>query len=118
MSKKNLPIKVVLQRVADTKRNKGGGDVKFFGEVTQELQNKIISEFEHIADFYKDVFTENEQVPAVGKIIVKSDAIAKSHKPNDLCKKCPIIGGADLDVIYINFSFAEKLGIIVNYLVS
>lgn len=47
------------------------------------------------------VFQENELIPAIGKIKVKPDAIAKSHKPNDLCRCCPIIGGEELDEIYI-----------------
>jgi hypothetical protein len=38
MSEKNLPIKLVLQKATDTKRNEGGGSLKFFGPVTQELQ--------------------------------------------------------------------------------
>lgn len=80
MSEKNLPIKVVLQKATDTQKNKGGGDTKFFGEVTLELQQEIIDKFEKIASFYEDVFNENELVPAVGKITVKQEAIAKSHK--------------------------------------
>lgn len=52
-------------------------------------------------DFYDDVFTENENVPAIGKVIVKPEAIAKSHKPSDLCRNCPIVGTEDLNEIYI-----------------
>jgi len=101
MSEKNLPIKVVLQKAADTKKNQGGGSTKFFGEVTPALQSEIINKFQHIMDFYEDVFTENALVPAVGKITVKPEAIAKSHKPNNLCHECPIIGSEDLDEVYI-----------------
>ena len=35
---------------------------------------------------------------------MKPEAIAKSHKPNDLCRKCPIIGGEDLGEIFIKLS--------------
>ncbi len=101
MREKNLPIKVVLQRVTDTKRNKGGGNIKFFGEVTESLQNNITQKFEHVLEFYDDVFNENEFVPAIGKITVKPEAIAKSYKPNDLCRNCPIIGSEDLNEIYV-----------------
>lgn len=92
MSKKNLPIKIVLQKATDTQKNQGGGSTKFFGEVTKELQDEFVGKFEHILEFYEDVFKENEMVPAVGKITVKPEAIAKSHKPNDLCRNCQIIG--------------------------
>lgn len=115
MSEKNLPIKVVLQKATDTQPNKGGGSPKFFGEVTTELQNEIISKFENVLAFYEDVFTENELVPAVGKITVKPEAIAKSHKPNNLCRECPIIGSEDLDEIYIKVtkkSIAETVAMI------
>ena len=47
------------------------------------------------------MFSENKHVPAVGKIIVKPKAIAKSHKPKNICQKCNIIGGEDLNEIYI-----------------
>ncbi|MFZ5967668.1 MAG: S8 family peptidase [Bacillota bacterium] len=117
MSEKKLPIKLVLQKASDTVKNQGGGKVKFFGEVTPELQEEIINKFDHILDFYQDVFTENEHVPAVGKIVVKQEAIAKSHKPNDLCRNCPIIGSEDLDEIYIKVtkkSIADTVELIKN----
>lgn len=101
MSDKNLPIKVVLQKTTDITRNTRGGSTKFFGEVTPELKADISRKFQNVLNFYDDVFTENELVPAVGKITVKSEAIAKSHKPRDLCRKCSIIGSEDLNEIYI-----------------
>lgn len=104
MSKKYLPIQVVYQKKSDTRRNKGGGETKFFGEVTPELQSDISNKFSDILEFYQDVFKENRLVPVVGKITVKQEAIAKSHKPNDLCRKCPIIGGEGLDEIYIKLT--------------
>ena len=101
MKEKNLPIKLVMQRSSDSKKNLGGGEVKFFGDVTDELRGLIINKFEAVAEYYKDVFNENENMPAVGKMIVKPEAIAKSHTPNELCQNCPIIGGEDLDELYI-----------------
>lgn len=101
MNENNLPIKLVLQKSADIVPNIGGGKVKFFGEVTPELKKEITDKFETLLSFYSDVFKENEIIPAVGKIIVKPEAIAKSHKPSDLCRNCPIIGSEDLDEIYI-----------------
>ena len=101
MSEKNLPIKVVLQKSSDSIKNIGGGKTKFFGEVTPELQNSIIDKFKSILEYYNDVFQENKNIPAVGRVVVKKEAIAKSHKPHDLCRNCPIIGSEDLDEIYI-----------------
>ena len=45
MSKKNLPIKVVLQKTEDIYRNNGGVKLKFFGEVTPQLQTEISGKF-------------------------------------------------------------------------
>lgn len=104
MKEKNLPIKLVMPRENDTKGNKGGGNTKFFGEVTSGLQAAIEGMLEQVLDFYQDVFSENELVPAVAKITVKPEAIAKSHKPNDFCRNCPIIGGEDLGEIFIKLS--------------
>ncbi|WP_458408148.1 S8 family peptidase [Anaerotignum sp.] len=101
MTKNNLPIKIVLQKTEDIFSNHGGGKTKFFGEVTPQLQTEISNKFESLLEFYNDVFTENENIPAIGKVIVKPEAIAKSHKPDDLCRNCPIIGTEDLNEIYI-----------------
>lgn len=101
MSKKNLPIKVVLQKTEDIYRNNGGGKLKFFGEVTPQLQTEISGKFESLLTFYDEVFEENENVPAIGKVTVKPEAIAKSYKPDDLCRNCPIIGSEELNEIYI-----------------
>lgn len=55
MSEKNLPIKLVLQKAADTQPNKGGGTTKFFGEVTPALQEEIVEKFDDIF-FAKTMF--------------------------------------------------------------
>lgn len=101
MKERNLPIKLIMQRGSDSKKNTAGGGVKFFCEFTPELQSGIIQGFESVMSYYANVFQENALIPAVGKITVKPEAIAKSHKPNDLCRKCPIIGSEDLGEIYI-----------------
>lgn len=101
MGEHNLPIKLILQKTEDIYRNTPGGKVKFFGEVTSELQTEISHKFESLLEFYEEIFNENENIPAVGKVTVKPEAIAKSHKPDDLCRNCPIIGTEDLNEIYI-----------------
>lgn len=117
MSENNLPIKLVLPKISDIVPNTGGGKIKFFGEVTPDLQRMVSDKFESLLSFYSDVFDENETIPAVGKITVKPEAIAKSHKPTDLCRNCPIIGSEDLDEIYIKVNrknIQETIGMVKN----
>jgi len=104
MTERNLPVKVVLQKTSDITKNGGGGGIKFFREVTPELQNEMVSKFESLLDFYNELFDLNNNIPAIGKIKVLDDAIAKSHKPNDFCKNLPIIGSEDLGEIYIRLT--------------
>ena len=110
MSENNLPIKLVLSKTTDIVLNSGGGQLKFFGEVTPQLKREITDKFENLLSFYSDVFNENESIPAVGKITVKPEAIAKSHKPSDLCRNCPIIGSEELNEIYIKVNRKKHSG--------
>ena len=71
MSEKNLPIKLVLQKTSDTQKNQGGGGIKYFCEVTKELQDVMTEKFEGVLSYYESVFQESELIPAVGKITVK-----------------------------------------------
>ena len=41
MSENNLPIKLVLPKTTDIVPNTGGGQLKFFGEVTPQLKREI-----------------------------------------------------------------------------
>lgn len=73
--------------------------------------------FEEVFNYYEDVFSTNELIPAVGKVTVKQEAIAKSHKPNELCQNCPIIGSEDLNEIYIRVdkkSISDTLSLVLN----
>ncbi len=49
MSENNLPIKLVLQKTTDIIKNSGGGETKFFGEVTPQLKAEIADKCESIA---------------------------------------------------------------------
>lgn len=101
MNEKNLPIKLIMQKTEDIKKNPGGGKTHFFGDVTNALQIAVENMLDNVLDYYSKVFEENARVPAVGKITVKPEAIAKSHKPNDFCRNLPIIGCKDMGEILI-----------------
>lgn len=100
MEKKNLPIKIILQRKSDIVPNKSNGGKKFFCEVNNELQDNIINQLEEMAEYYKDILEESSNIPIIGKLKVKKEAMAKSHKPDRLFKNMPIIGSEYLDEMY------------------
>lgn len=104
MNEKNLPIKVIIQQERDITPNQGGGKVKFFRTITPEFIKDITNKFVSVEDYYKEVFIENERMPAVGKLLLVEGAIAKSHRPNDLCKDLDIIGAGDLEELYIKIT--------------
>lgn len=102
---KNLSPKVVTPRIEDFVKNSGGGSgPKRFGEFDKELQDKITGLIRGLSDYYSDYFEESAGIPAVAKLIVKEEAIAKSHKPNELCKELPIIGSGDLAESFIKIT--------------
>ena len=51
MSEKNLPIKLVLQKASDVQSNPGRGSIKYFCEVTPQLQKAISEKVEGMALF-------------------------------------------------------------------
>ena len=109
MNEKNLPIKLIMQKTEDIKKNLGGSKPHFFGDVTNALQIAVENMLDNVSDYYSKVFEENARVPAVGKITVKPEAIAKSHKPNDFCRNFPIIGCKDMGEILIKVLFVKPL---------
>ncbi|GAA0733686.1 S8 family peptidase [Clostridium oceanicum] len=107
MDKKNLPVKIILQRKNDLVANIGMGNTKFFCDVNEKLKNTIIKQLENTVDYYKDIFNVSSKLPLMGKIKMKKEAIAKSYKPDRFCKNIPIIGSGNLDEIYFKFTKDE-----------
>lgn len=100
----DYPIKRVKIRNGDIKQNPGGGDgPKVFGEVTNELRHTFSDKVEHIKSELHEHFDKFKDVPAVAKVNLKGDALAKSHRPNNLfsTSTCPIIGGGKSKELFI-----------------
>lgn len=98
------PIKLVKIRDSDVKPNQGnGGDAKVFGKVTPELRKNLATQVNNINELFKDRFKNNTVVPAVAKVKMKNEAIAKSHRPTNLFSKktCPIIGVGNSNELYL-----------------
>lgn len=104
MDEKNLPIKKVNLTENNITSNTAGGSVKFFGEYNEETKKFIKNEFNQIYSYYQDFFEEHGDVPIASKVVMKKEAIAKSHKPKDLLRDLPIVGGNSIDEIIIRVS--------------
>lgn len=100
-----LPIKVVLPRPEDFKAPPPArGSTTVFGTVDSALRTKIAGEVRSVEKHFDHAFKAAKNVPAVAKVILKPEAIAKSHRPTDLfaIDTCPIIGGNRLGELYVS----------------
>ncbi|MGI6555111.1 MAG: hypothetical protein ACOX2P_07075 [Bacillota bacterium] len=82
-------------RDSDVKKNKdGGGDPKYFGDCGNELREFLRARIKELEQNFRKDFTAYPDMPAVGKVRLKKEALAKSHRPNRIFneKTCPIIG--------------------------
>jgi hypothetical protein len=96
---KKLPLKVVPRLEKDFYRPEAsGGPKKVFTKVTPEFRQKLSSEVIGIRDHFSPAFKQFPKVPAVARVRVREDAIAKSHRPTDVftASTCPIIGAEGL----------------------
>lgn len=101
---RRLPIKVVFSKKEDfVPPQAGGGGAKIFGDVTPELREQLVRQLDDVVRCFATSF-EASMTPAVAKVILKTEAIAKCHRPVQLFSKetCPIIGGGDQGEVYVS----------------
>lgn len=90
-----LPIKVVPPLQQDYHvPDSGGGGKKIFEEPTLAFRQNLLTQIQDLSDFFQESFDIAPRVPAVAEVLLRSDAIAKSHRPTRLFSgdTCPIIG--------------------------
>lgn len=100
-----LPIKVIPVLKDDMVHPENrGGPKKLFREVDREFRETIEAQVLQIRDHFQESFRRLPQVPAVAKVTVRKDAVAKSHRPYGIFneKTCPIIGSEGLDQILVS----------------
>lgn len=100
-----LPIKVVIPHKEDMSAPDGGGRTKDFSKFFdyEECRENLLDDLENIAASLEPVF-QTSNVPAVARVKLRKEAIAKSHKPDSLLKPrtCPIIGGENFDQLLVS----------------
>ncbi|EOQ22257.1 hypothetical protein KQ1_05834 [Bacillus cereus BAG3O-1] len=100
----DYPIKLISLRKGDIKPNRAnGGDKKIFCEVTRELRSGLAQKIDAVESSFEQRFKEHPKTPAVAKVTLRSDAIAKSHRPINLFSSstCPIIGVGESNELFI-----------------
>ncbi|HEY3417205.1 MAG TPA: peptidase S8, partial [Armatimonadota bacterium] len=113
-----LPLKVVPAFDTDFVRPEGGGgEPKVFVEVTNDYRNELEHQIIEVRDHFLASFAEFPGVPAVAKVKVRNDAIAKSHRPTRIFSTgtCPIIGAEGLGQLLVSVTPVgiEKLARVV-----
>ncbi|OFE11411.1 peptidase S8 [Pseudohongiella acticola] len=108
MNKKDYPIKVVEIRGTDHRppRENQGGSPKSFCVVTEDLRENLSEQVIAAHDYFSEQFERWPDIPAVVKITLKEEALAKSHRPTSLLRKrtCPIIGVLSFGEVLVSAS--------------
>lgn len=100
-----LPLKVVPPLERDFyEPNAAGGPKKVFQPVTTEFRERLAAQVIDVRDSFKTSFVEFPNAPAVARVSVREDAIAKSHRPTGILslQTCPIIGAEGLGQLLVS----------------
>jgi len=103
--KKRFPIKIVKTTHKDlSPPNSSGGSNKVFGAVDNILRMSFAEKI-HAIKMSKLREEPKENHKGIAKVILKKNAIAKSHRPTSLFNKttCPIVGGRRFGELYISY---------------
>ncbi len=90
-----LPIKVIIPEERDFySPAASGGDRKVFGTPDSSTRENLANQLEQVNTFYASKFEIFPQAPAVARITLKKEALAKSHRPYSILNKrtCPVFG--------------------------
>lgn len=113
--KAKLPLKVVPALEHDYYKPEfgGGGDPKVFVNVTPEYRQMLSAEVISVRDHLSSAFKQFPEVPAVARAKVRTEALAKTHRPTNLFAPttCPIIGAEGIGHLLVSATAAglEKL---------
>lgn len=103
MTENRLPIKIVKSKDSDffvPKTN--GGEKKFFHPVTPELRSELITQLSNLENVFASSFSSQPEIPAVAKVVLRREALAKSHRPTHLLseKTTPIFGAGQFGELF------------------
>lgn len=94
---RRLPIKVVLPQEQDLRPVPGGGSPRkvFDDAADRSVREHLLRQVSELREHFHAVLEPRSRIPAVARVVLKEQALAKSHRPQHLFQKdtCPIIGG-------------------------
>lgn len=91
--------KLFLKRVTLTESDyfrppPGGSPPKVFGTVTPKVRQQVAKQVQQVAAHFKKALAAVPSAAAVAKVVIKDEALAKTHRPSSLFEGagCPIVG--------------------------
>ena len=107
MTKENNPIKVVEINAKDHRAPLRDVVVKpkIFDDGDSAERRKVLAdEVRQLNEYFSKSFSKWPTVSAVAKVVLKEEALAKSHRPTSLfsARSCPIIGTLDFGEILVS----------------
>lgn len=80
----------------------GGGDRKVFGRVGRRARGRLLTQLAEVRRYFGRRLIHG-RLPVVARVVLKTDALAKSHRPDHLFSRgqCPIIGGQALGTLLV-----------------
>lgn len=108
MDKLRNPILIVKPGQSDHRPPRDpSGRLKVFDDgASLERRKELSHQVDNIQKKFASDFAKWPELPAVAKVILKPEAVAKSHRPTDLFsnRTCPIIGTLGLGEVLISAS--------------
>lgn len=104
-TEKRLPIKVVHAQNEDyVQPESGGGARKIFGDVTTERRVQLVGQVQELRGVFAAAFNRWPNLPAVARVRLKEEALAKSHRPRGLlnASTTPIIGAEGFGALLVS----------------
>jgi len=73
-----------------------------------EQRQTLLAELADVRKQFGDILQRRTHLPAVARVVLKKEALAKSHRPTHLFEKdsCPIIGGEDFGHLLVSVTNA------------
>lgn len=103
-NQEHLPIKVVIPQQEDLRRPRaGGGPPKDFTQNYEQSRTALLTDLHKIESYFESVFTVSN-LPAVARVTLKEEALAKSHRPDSLLSQrtCPVIGAENFGQLLVS----------------